>query len=85
MLTLCTYTGSTEGFNWSENLRSRAERTSSITGQGGFGSFGRSAGHDRAKSVATMEQPPVAPPKPKEKPRPDHFQERILKGDFYMD
>lgn len=32
-----------------------------------------------------MEAPPVAPPKPKERPRPDHFQERILKGDFYMD
>ena len=37
----------------------------------------------RAKSVATME-PPVRE-MPKEQKRPDHFQERILKGDFYMD
>jgi hypothetical protein len=39
--------------------------------------------HQRAKSVAIMEPPrdiPVAQSK-----RPDAFQERILKGDFYMD
>jgi hypothetical protein len=29
--------------------------------------------------------PPTQMPKPKEQKRPDHFQERILKGDFYMD
>lgn len=39
--------------------------------------------HSRAKSVATMEQP--IREMPKEPQRPDHFQERILKGDFYMD
>jgi hypothetical protein len=33
-----------------------------------------------------MDPPPAAAmPKPKEQKRPDHFQERILKGDFYMD
>lgn len=71
-----------EGFNWSDNLRNRAERTS-IAGIGGVGG---GSPHNRAKSVATMEPPPPAQmPKPKERPRPDHFQERILKGDFYMD
>jgi hypothetical protein len=39
--------------------------------------------HHRAKSMAAME-PPVKemPAQPK---APDAFQERILKGDFYMD
>ncbi|KAF2480801.1 hypothetical protein BDY17DRAFT_302414 [Neohortaea acidophila] len=74
--------GSSEGFNWSDNLRSRAERTS-IAGQGGLG--GAAASPPRPQNVPPMEAPPVAPPKPKERPRPDHFQERILKGDFYMD
>lgn len=74
-----------EGFNWSDNFRSRAQRTS-IAGQGGLGALSGAGGaHSRAKSVATMEPPPAAPPKPKERARPDHFQERILKGDFYMD
>lgn len=40
---------------------------------------------DRSKSVAVMEPPVREMPKPKEQVRPDHFQERILKGDFYMD
>jgi len=41
---------------------------------------------DRAKSVAVMEPPAREMPKAaKEQVRPDHFQERILKGDFYMD
>lgn len=81
----CSITG--EGFNWSDNFRTRAERTASITG--GQGSLMPSAtgpgpgNHVRAKSVATME-PPVRE-MPKEQKRPDHFQERILKGDFYMD
>ncbi|KAK5187986.1 hypothetical protein LTR16_009015 [Cryomyces antarcticus] len=68
-----------EGFNWSENLRNRAER-SSIAGV----STGPSPpSHQRAKSVAVME-PPVRE-MPKVANVPDHFQERILKGDFYMD
>lgn len=82
-LTLLSYVGpSNEGFNWSDNFRTRAERTS-IAGQTGVSPPG--ANHSRAKSVAVMEPPPVEAPKPKEKARPDHFQERILKGDFYMD
>lgn len=80
-----------EGFNWSDNFRSRAERTSSIAGGTLFGN--NNAGpsppaglkHDRSKSVAVMEPPAREMPKPKEQVRPDHFQERILKGDFYMD
>ena len=73
-----------EGFTWSEQLRSRAERSSSITTQ------------PTATSPVTAREPPrtapmapaePTPPKPAKKERqvPDHFQERILKGDFYMD
>jgi hypothetical protein len=45
--------------------------------------------HERAKSVSEMPAPPIAvpapaPPRPERK-KPDAFQERILKGDFYMD
>ncbi|KAK5990924.1 hypothetical protein PT974_09199 [Cladobotryum mycophilum] len=83
------------GFNWSEQLRSRAE--SSVTGARPSFSFPSGTGsnspprtgiHDRARSVSEMPQPPVqaVAVKPKqERPKPDAFQERILKGDFYMD
>ncbi|KZZ91835.1 hypothetical protein AAL_06589 [Moelleriella libera RCEF 2490] len=82
-----------QGFNWSEQLRSRAE--SSVTGA--RPSFSQASSpprvaslHDRARSVSDMAQPPVQTPAaaqpPKPQPRkPDAFQERILKGDFYMD
>ncbi|ETS04342.1 hypothetical protein M419DRAFT_73533 [Trichoderma reesei RUT C-30] len=85
------------GFNWSEQLRTRAE--SSVTGARPSFSF-QGAGshsppravptHDRSKSISDMPQPPaqassVKPPKQHERPKPDAFQERILKGDFYMD
>ncbi|KAF2842989.1 hypothetical protein M501DRAFT_1005688 [Patellaria atrata CBS 101060] len=74
--------GNGEGFSFAENLRSRAERTS-ISGVSGHHPAPPNPNHQRAKSVAIME-PPV-----KEVPRtpkvPDAFQERILKGDFYMD
>jgi len=40
-------------------------------------------GHQRAKSVAIMEPP--AREMPKQPKVPDAMQERILKGDFYMD
>ncbi|KAF7196062.1 hypothetical protein HII31_02688 [Pseudocercospora fuligena] len=86
LLTYRDLTGS-EGFNWSENFRTRAERTSIAGGSSGFG-FGQGSSpgrHDRSKSVAVMEPPAREMPKPKEQVRPDHFQERILKGDFYMD
>lgn len=79
------------GFNWSEQLRSRAE--SSVSGARPSFSLAssppRGSVHDRAKSVSDMPQPPVqAPPKQQPQPerkKPDAFQERILKGDFYMD
>lgn len=71
-----------EGYNFAENLRSRAER-GSMSGppSGLFGPNGTA--HQRAKSVATME-PPVREI-PKQPKVPDAMQERILKGDFYMD
>ncbi|PHH85496.1 hypothetical protein CDD83_336 [Cordyceps sp. RAO-2017] len=79
------------GFNWSEQLRSRAE--SSVSGaRPSFplaSSPPRAASHhDRAKSVSDMPQPPTQASAVKPKPesrKPDAFQERILKGDFYMD
>ncbi|TQS33231.1 hypothetical protein Golomagni_06431 [Golovinomyces magnicellulatus] len=82
-----------QGFNWSEQLRSRAE--SSVSGARPSFSFGSPPGnnnnrafHDRARSVSEMSQPPSQVPtaEPKQpRPKPDAFQERILKGDFYMD
>ncbi|KAI4161871.1 MAG: hypothetical protein LQ342_004562 [Letrouitia transgressa] len=72
-----------EGFNWSEQLRSRAERSASVNSP-----------PTSAPAAPAREQPPNNPPPPmdlraKESPKPrkapDHFQERILKGDFYMD
>lgn len=67
-----------DGFNWADNMRTRAERTS-VSGANTSPNF-----HSRAKSVAVMEQQPVRET-PKPANVPDHFQERILKGDFYMD
>ncbi|KAI1737832.1 hypothetical protein F4680DRAFT_199727 [Xylaria scruposa] len=88
---------SDNGYNWTEQLRFRAE--SSVTGQRPtFGSMSAAAPgspprntphHDRAKSVSDMPEPPRQPevmkPRHPERPKPDHMQERILKGDFYMD
>ncbi|KAI1400185.1 hypothetical protein F4819DRAFT_497508 [Hypoxylon fuscum] len=79
------------GYNWSEQLRSRAE--SSVQGHrptvGSHGSPPRGGPHDRSKSVSEMpappQQAPAVQPKQPERPKPDHMQERILKGDFYMD
>jgi len=59
-------------------MRTRAERTS-ISGA----SIPNPQTQQRAKSVAIME-PPVRE-MPKASKPPDAFQERILKGDFYMD
>ncbi|CAK7239940.1 MAG: hypothetical protein STHCBS139747_001375 [Sporothrix thermara] len=110
-----------QGYNWPEQLRSRAEssvtsgsRPSFASGMGnspprasgfagmaghatsGGGGVGNGGGvgmarHDRAKSVSDVPTPaPVQPrpapqPRRETRPKPDHFQERILKGDFYMD
>lgn len=84
------------GFNWSEQLRSRAE--SSVSGARPSFSLASTSpprhpvGHDRTKSVSDMPAPPAQaaavkspPPARQERPKPDAFQERILKGDFYMD
>ncbi|KAF1815847.1 hypothetical protein P152DRAFT_199422 [Eremomyces bilateralis CBS 781.70] len=69
-----------EGFNFADNLRTRAER-SSISTASGPAAPSTVPPHQRAKSVAVME-----PPKEVAKPRTlDSTQERILKGDFYMD
>jgi len=70
-----------EGFDFAENLRARAERTS-VSGPG-IPPAGMQIAHQRAKSVATPEAP--KPEMRKQRPVPDAFQERILKGDFYMD
>ncbi|KAI9700562.1 MAG: hypothetical protein M1820_006716 [Bogoriella megaspora] len=76
-----------EGFNWSENLRNRAQRASISGGtlSGTLGGVGNSSrDHGRQQSVAVME-PPIREMPKQPKAAPDHFQERILKGDFYMD
>jgi len=69
-----------EGFNFADNLRSRAERAS-ISSASHPTQIPQA--HQRAKSVAVVERP--IREMPKQSKRPDAFQERILKGDFYMD
>lgn len=73
-----------EGFNWSEALRSRAERAPSLSGPvSPHGQpIARQSGHQRAASVATMEQPVREIPKQPKQNKPDFFQEKILRGDF---
>ncbi|KAF2753089.1 hypothetical protein EJ05DRAFT_490399 [Pseudovirgaria hyperparasitica] len=74
-----TTKGRAEGYNFADSMRSRAER-GSMSGRP-HSPPGRM--HERAKSVAIMEPPKEMP---KASPKiPDAFQERILKGDFYMD
>ncbi|KAF2876312.1 hypothetical protein BDV95DRAFT_625596 [Massariosphaeria phaeospora] len=70
-----------EGYNFAENLRTRAERTSMSSSHPMHSAQGHP--HQRAKSMTVMEPPAREMPK---QPRvPDAMQERILKGDFYMD
>jgi hypothetical protein len=87
-------TGAESGFNWSEQLRSRAESSVSQNARPSFSASPiaskPSPVHERNKSVSDMPAPPAAAPAPRtpQKPvrkQPDAFQERILKGDFYMD
>ncbi|KAJ5946222.1 hypothetical protein N7454_003061 [Penicillium verhagenii] len=66
-----------EGFNWSEALRSRAERAPSLGGPSA-----RQSHHQRAASIASMEQPIREIPKQPKQKKPDFFQEKILRGDF---
>lgn len=77
-------TGNGEGFNWSEALRSRAERAPSIGGPVSPQSHSatRQPGHQRAASIASMEQPVREIPKQPKQNKPDFFQEKILRGDF---
>ncbi|PYI13202.1 hypothetical protein BO86DRAFT_302596 [Aspergillus japonicus CBS 114.51] len=82
-------TVASEGFNWSEALRTRAERapslgitspttpqTQPLTGSG------QQYHHQRATSIASMEQPAREIPKQPKQNKPDFFQEKILRGDF---
>ncbi|SPN96797.1 uncharacterized protein DNG_00317 [Cephalotrichum gorgonifer] len=86
-------------FAWSEQLRSRAE--SSISGNRASFSLANSFGtspprgggmpaREPPRPTAEMQAPPAqspaaAKPRQPERRKPDAFQERILKGDFYMD
>ncbi|KAF2255417.1 hypothetical protein BU26DRAFT_155781 [Trematosphaeria pertusa] len=79
LTTMLSHTG--EGYNFAENLRSRAERTSMSSAHPIHSP--QAPPHQRAKSVAIMEPP--AREMPKQPKVPDAMQERILKGDFYMD
>ena len=72
-----------DGFNWSEQIRNRAERSASVTQRPSPPTTITPQEHHKAASVAAPEQPIKEMPKVPRKP--DHFQERILKGDFYMD
>ena len=89
---------SDQGFNWSEQLRSRAESNAAVGPRPSFSfasgmnaspprgnTLGHVSFHDRAKSVSDMPVPPAQAPKPRQPQKPDPIQERILKGDFYMD
>ncbi|QSZ30971.1 hypothetical protein DSL72_000531 [Monilinia vaccinii-corymbosi] len=83
------------GFNWSEQLRSRAESTvfqsqrPPLSTSPPHNQRLHATMHERAKSIGDAPSPPTAmpPPAPLKPARkqPDAFQERILKGDFYMD
>ncbi|OJJ43002.1 hypothetical protein ASPZODRAFT_28849 [Penicilliopsis zonata CBS 506.65] len=77
-----------EGFNWSEALRTRAERAPSL-GAAGFPNApphsqqaGHYHNHQRAASIASMEQPLREMPRQPKQNKPDFFQEKILRGDF---
>ncbi|KAK2768777.1 hypothetical protein FQN54_000633 [Arachnomyces sp. PD_36] len=85
-----------EGFNWTEALRNRAERAPSVSGfpqtsphdrhasvPGDHSTAYQNQHHQRAASIASMEQPVREMPKqPKQQQKPDFFQEKILKADF---
>ncbi|KAJ2904802.1 hypothetical protein MKZ38_007158 [Zalerion maritima] len=82
-----------QGFNWSDQLRSRAESLTMASRPNWAPSSSPPRGvapaaHERAKSMAEMPAPPAQASSmrpPRESRKPDAFQERILKGDFYMD
>ncbi|KAJ9486197.1 hypothetical protein VN97_g7143 [Penicillium thymicola] len=75
--------GNGEGFNWSEALRSRAERAPSLGSPVSPQAAQHSVGHhQRAASIASMEQPSREMPRQPKQNKPDFFQEKILRGDF---
>lgn len=89
-----TRSGEEGVFKWSEQLRSRAESTVSSQQRPSFstspsnGKALHAPAHERAKSINEIPAPPStipAPVQPRQVKKPDAFQERILKGDFYMD
>jgi len=75
--------GQNEGFDFAENMRQRAERGSLSSASSNFAQLNPSPPHQRSKSIASVETAPRE--LPKQQKGPDAFQERILKGDFYMD
>ena len=91
--------GEGSGFNWSEQLRSRAESSVSQAQRPLFSASVSPSNkpaemnHERAKSVSELQAPPSAIPPPaaapapvkRQRPVPDAIGERMLKGDFYMD
>ncbi len=85
------------GFNWSEQLRSRPESAVSQSQRPSFSNVSPPPRarvpvmRERTRSVSELPPPPTQVPAPAPPParperrKPDAFQERILKGDFYMD
>ncbi|GAD96012.1 conserved hypothetical protein [Paecilomyces variotii No. 5] len=73
-----------EAFNWSESLRTRAERTPSVGASSPPANLDRSpaGGHHRSASIASMDFPAREMPKQPRRKTPDFFQEKILRADF---
>ncbi|KAL1845612.1 hypothetical protein Plec18167_009410 [Paecilomyces lecythidis] len=73
-----------EAFNWSESLRTRAERAPSVGASSPPANLDRSpaGGHHRSASIASMDFPAREMPKQPRRKTPDFFQEKILRADF---
>ncbi|RMJ28251.1 hypothetical protein PHISP_00883 [Aspergillus sp. HF37] len=78
-----------EGFNWTEALRTRAERAPSTSAGSpnapqaqASADAGQGRHHQRSASIASTEPPPREMPKRTKQNKPDFFQEKILRGDF---
>lgn len=73
-----------EAFNWSESLRTRAERAPSLGASSPPMNLDRSpaGGHHRSASIASMDFPARETPKQPRRKTPDFFQEKILRADF---
>ena len=85
-----TFRFSGEGFNWADSFHSRAQRAANVSVPSVTTTTAASSStvpQQRAPSVNTTTTPTAPPPQevPKAPKVPDPFQERILKGDFYMD